>query len=223
MRRFTVFPLALLLAFVLAAPVAAGANVTNQSGTFDVANGYWYSYDEATGVDSSGGIQVAQADGQTYFDLYDQSGAYVDCSTGLPAKGGVTTKDTTGGGYGFKGTQSYAMGGEPTVSFGRRLSGVTASGAVDVVTYAIDDCAGTYDLVKEGNETLALALTGTGPVISFKDTSSIRIPAALNGHASESGDYRAATGTVDFGRGSRAIVDGQIAHVTWRNHCNGTC
>jgi hypothetical protein len=219
MRRFTVFPLALVLAFVVAAPAAAGATVRNQSGTFDVANGYWNSFDEASGTSTNGYVQIAQQDSETYFELYEESGSYVDCATG---SAGVTPKDT-GGGYGFKGTQTFAKGGAPTVTFGRRLSGVTASGTSYIVTVAIDDCAGTYDLVSDGNENVALELIGTGPVTSFKDTSAIKIPAQLNGHASETGDYRAASGTVDFGRGSRALLDAQIAHVTWRDHCNGTC
>jgi hypothetical protein len=222
MRRFTVFPLALVLAFVLAAPVAAGANVSNQSGTFDEAYGGWSAYDEATGIGTYGDVYVAQETGRGGFVeyLYEESGAYIDCSTGLPAKGGVTTKDTTGD-YGFKGTLTSGWG-EATLAIGRKLGGATASGTIYVETVAVDDCAGAYDLLESGNETLDLALTGSGPVASFKSSSSVKIPGVLKGHSSYSGDQRAASGTVDFGRGSRA-VEGQIAHITWRDHCSGSC
>jgi hypothetical protein len=224
MRRFTVFPLALLLAFVLAAPVAAGANVSNQSGTFDEAYGYWNSYDETTGSGTYGEIYVAQETGRGGFVeyLYEESGTYVVCSTGSPAKaaGPVTPKDT-GGDYGFKGTRTSGWG-EATLAIGRKLADATASGSIYVETVNVDECAGVYDIVDSGTETLNLALTGSGPVISFKGTSSVKIPGVLKGHSSYSGDQRAASGTVEFGRGSRT-VDGQIAHITWKDHCSGSC
>jgi hypothetical protein len=224
MRRFTVFPLALLLAFVLVAPVAAGANVSNQSGTFDEAYGYWNSYDEATGSGTYGEVYVAQQAGQAGFVewLYEESGTYIDCASGLPAKaaGSVTPKDT-GGDYGFKGTRTSAWG-NATLAIGRKLAGATASGTIYVETVNVDDCAGSYDIVNSGDESLGLALTGTGPVVSFKSSNSVKIPGVLKGHSSYSGEQRAASGTVDFGRGSRA-VEGQIAHVTWKDHCSGAC
>jgi hypothetical protein len=225
MRRFTVVPFALLLVLAVAAPVAAGPSVSNQSGSYDVANGYWGSYDDTTGSFTSGEIQVAKGDGQTFFYLHEESGTYVDCSSGKPGKDrrSVSPYDTTGD-YGFKGTQTFGKGGDATLSltFGRRLSGATASGTISIETVAVDDCAGTYETVKAGDETLALTLTGTGLLVSTKDTSSIKVPAALNGHLTQTVDDRTASGTADFGRGSRAI-DGDIAHVTWRDHCNGTC
>jgi hypothetical protein len=222
MRRFTVFPLALVLAFVVAAPVAAGASVSNQSGTFDEAYGGWSSYDEATGTGTYGEIYVAQETGGPGFVeyLYEESGAYIDCATGLPAKGDVTTKDTTGD-YGFKGTRTSGYG-DATLSLGRKLAGATARGTIYVETATVDDCAGVYDVAEGGNESLSLALTGSGPIASFKGTSSVKIPGVLKGHNSYSGDQRAASGSVDFGRGSRA-VDGQIAHITWKDHCSGAC
>jgi hypothetical protein len=225
MRRFTVLPLALLLALVLAAPVSAGANVSNRSGTFDQAYGGWSAYDEENDISTYGEVYVAQEAGRGGFVeyLYEESGTYIDCSTGLPAKGAatVTPKDTTGGDYGFKGTQTSGWG-DATLTLGRKLSGATASGQIYAETYAVDGCAGDYVLVDNGTEALSLVLAGSGPIATFKSSSSIKIPGVLKGHSSYSGDQRAAAGTVAFGRGSRAL-DGQIAHVTWRDHCSGAC
>ena len=222
MRRFLVLPLAGLLVLALAAPVAAGANVSNRSGTFDEAYGSWSAYDEATDTSTYGSVYVAQEAGRGGFveSLYEETGRYVDCASG-GAAGAVKPYDTTGGEYGFQGTRTSGWG-DATLTLGRKLAGATASGTIYVETATVDDCAGTYDVVQSGNAPLSLSLAGTGPVISFKGTSSIKIPGELKNHSSYRGDSRAAVGSVSFGRGPRAISDAQIAHVAWTDHCSGT-
>ena len=224
MRRFMVLPLAGLLALAIAAPVAAGPNVSNRSGTFDEAYGAWNAYDAATDVSTYGEVYVYQETGRGGFveNLFEESGRYVECAaaTAGAAKGAVTPQDTTPGDYGFQGTRTFGWG-EATLTIGRKLSGATASGTIYVETAAVDECAGTYDIVTSGDAPLNLSLTGTGPVVTFKGSSSVKIPGELKQHSNMRGEARSAVGSVSFGQGPRNLDGAQIAHVSWTDHCNG--
>lgn len=219
MRRFMVLSLAGLMALAVAAPVAAGSHVTNQSGSFDEAYGSWSSYDAATDISTNGNVYVYQESGQPGFveGLYEESGRYVDCAVTTGAA--VTPKDT--GYYGFQGMRTSGYG-NATLTLGRKLAGATASGTIYVETATVDDCAGTYVVVTSGNVALSLSLTGTGPISTFSDKSSVKIPGALKAHSIYRGESRLALGVVTYGQGPRALSDAQIAHVTWTDHCSGT-
>ena len=114
MRKLMVLPLAGLLALGVVGPVAAAPNVSNTSGSGEnrsTASGRpaaTYGY-ISVGEDSAYG---------GFVDIYQESGTWVECDTGAadPGKGTPTTEDTTGGDYGFVGTQNLGV-------FGRRPHG----------------------------------------------------------------------------------------------------
>lgn len=217
MGRFLVLPLAGLLALAAAAPVAAGANVRNDSGSFREAYGTWGSFDEGPELETYGEFFVVQtADGGYLEYLSESTGTYVECA------GGEIGKDDTGGEYyGFVGTRTFAWG-ETSLSLTRRLTDGSATGSIQFETSTIDECAGVWDVTASGDATLDLQLTGVGDLVSFKTSDSVKIPGSLNGHSTYKGIQREASGTIDFGLGSRTLDDAAMASVTWTDHCNGS-
>lgn len=210
MRRFIVLSLAALLALAVAAPVAAGANVANRSGSFDEVYGSWSAYDESTEIATYGSVWVFQeaGSGGLVESLYEESGRYVECAGG-------------GGNIGFQGTLTFGWG-DATLAVSRRLASATATGTIHIETATIDDCAGIFEVVSSGDVPLSLSLTASGPLVTFRGTNSVKIPGELKQHGNFRGESRSATGSLTFGQGPRALGDAQIAHINWTDHCKGT-
>lgn len=228
MRRFMVLPMAALLALAVAAPVAAGPNVSNQSGSGESIYGEWY--DGTTygyvflGEESSYG---------GFGDLYQESGAWVLCEpatvetvvkgTGKPSAEAVPT-DTTPGEefYGFVGTRTWGYAYDLTIEFSRRLESGTATGTVDLFTETVDECNGIYggdpDFV---SGTLVVEVSAAGPLASFRGSGSYQIPSEFNGHYNYRGKERQATGSVDAAGVISATFDwAYVSQVTWTEHVN---
>lgn len=209
MRKFTVIPMAGLLALAIAAPVSAGANVGNHSGSATTAQGSWYS--EGADGFAYGYLAAWQEQGATsaYIELFEESGDYVDC----------TPADETDDSYGFQGTYRYGWG-EGSLSVGRGYADATATGTVGIETSTVDDCAGTYVSDFEAGVAVTLDLVATGPKVMERGTWSFHIPGQYNSHSSYSSTYRTAAGTATIG--SDAFdVEGGIGKVSWRDHSNG--
>lgn len=209
MRKFMVMPIAALLALTIAAPVSAGANVTNSSQSAMTAQGSWSS--AAGGVETYGSVWAWQDAGSpsAYLEFFEGSGAYVDC----------TPADDTDESFGFQGQYRYGFG-EGTLTVGRGMGDAQAAGTVEVYTTVIDDCAGTYQESQEGGLAISLDLTATGAKVMERGTWSFHIPSEFNSHSSYTTTYRTAAGTATIG-GDEVAVDGGIGKVSWRDHSNG--
>ena len=209
MRKIMVLPIAALLVMAVAAPVSAGANVSNSSGSALTAQGSWYS--EADGVGTYGSLYAWQDSGSdsAYIEFFEESGQYVDC----------TPADDTDEFYGFQGQYRYGYG-DGSLKVGRGMADAQASGTVEIFTTIVDDCAGSYDESVEDGVAVSLDLTATGPKIMERGTWSFHIPSDFNSHSSYSTTARSAAGTATIG-GTDVAIEGGIGKVSWRDHGNG--
>jgi hypothetical protein len=228
MRRFMVLPMAALLALAVAAPVAAGPNVSNQSGSGESIYGEWY--DGTT----YGYVFLGEEAGYGGFgDIYQESGEWVLCEpaidetpvkgTGKPSASAVPT-DTTPGEefYGFVGTRTWGYAYDLTIEFSRRLETGRAIGTVDLFTDIVDECNGIYggDPAFDSGP-LVVELTGAGPLASFRGTGSYAIPSEFNGHYNYRGKERQATGSIDAAGVIAADFDwAYMSQTTWTEHVN---
>jgi hypothetical protein len=209
MRKFMVLPTAAVLALAIAAPVSAGANVSNTSQSAVTAQGSWESH--AGNVETYGSLVAWQDSGASsaYLEFFEESGQYVDC----------TPADDTDDSYGFQGQYRYGYG-DGTLTIGRGSSDAQASGTLEISTTVIDDCAGTYDETTSSGVAASLDLVANGPKIMERGTWSFKIPGQFNTHSSYSTTARSAAGTATIG-GNAIAVDGGIGKVSWRDHGNG--
>jgi hypothetical protein len=206
MRRFIGIPAAGLLLLAIAAPVAAGPNVENTSGQGSVLYGEWY------GTSSSGHAFVEQDKGQPgYGEIYEENGAWVVCPGGTEEEGP----------YGFQGTTTWGWAYDVEVSISRRLKTATASGTVDLIVDAIDECAGSYDS-DSTTESFSIDLLGAGSVATYRNSGSYKVPSEFNSHGRERGKERGATGSIDLGSaGSRTFDWAVMTQFSWGGHTNG--
>jgi hypothetical protein len=209
MRKFMVIPMAGLLALAVAAPVSAGSNVSNSSGSASTGYGSWFS--EAGDESTFGYLSAWQEQGQAavLIDVFIESGRYVDC----------TPADENDDLFGFQGTYQYGSG-SGTLTVGKAFGSATASGLLDIETATVDDCAGTYDETLDSGVAVSLALVANGPKILEKGSGSFKIPSQVNTHYSYSSTSRGAAGTARIA-GDDIAVDGGIGKVSWRDHSNG--
>jgi hypothetical protein len=209
MRKLMVLPMAALLAVAAAAPVSAGPNVSNSSGSALTAQGSWYS--DAGGVETSGGLYAWQDSGAStaYVEYFEQHGSYVDC----------TPEDETDESYGFQGEYRFGYG-EGTLTIGRRSADAQASGMLETFTTVVDDCTGEYSESSGGSVAVSLDLVATGSKMMERGTSSFKIPSEYNSHSKYSSTSRIAAGSATID-GSEIAVDGVIGKVSWRDHGNG--
>lgn len=225
MRRFMVVPLAGLLVLGAAAPVLAGPNVGNSSGSATVAQAGWDSYDEATETFESGYIVVAKDSGSS--DTYAEYSQYVE--TIVQCTGADTPDDPTDDS--FASSSSYRYGsGAATLTISKKGALATASGTLSVTEGSFDGCTGedTYapkDTTGGGegeavDVPFTLRLTATSPTIRETGKGSFKLPGQFNSHYSYKSTYRLAEGTFDAGAGAQA-VSGQFGTVSWSDHTNG--
>ena len=222
MRRFMVLPMAGLLAVTMAGPAMAGPNVSNTSGGGESIYGEWYS--EGT----SGYVVVGEENGYgTFGEIYQESGAWVECEGGVEPGGseGPVTQDTGPGEgpYGFVGTRTFGWAFDLEVTLSRRLETGTATGSVELYTETVDECNGIYGgqpVAEIG--TLHVSATGVGSLGTFRGSGAYQIPSEFNGHEHYRGSERQAAGTVVAGDAIDATFDwGYMNKVTWTLHTNG--
>jgi hypothetical protein len=220
MRKLMVLPLAGLLALGVVGPVAAAPNVSNTSGGGESIYGEWSS-DGTYGYVSVG--EDSQYGG--FADIYQESGTWVECDPGAAGSGKdtPTTQDTTGDGdYGFVGTRTWGYGEDVTVDLSRRLDSGHATGSIELYTSTVDECAGDYgDDAASVVVTLDVSVAAAGPLASFRDHGSYKIPSQFNGHQSYRGKERAASGTVSAGTSIDATFSfAGMSVTTWSDHSN---
>jgi len=220
MRKLMILPLVGLLALGVVGPVAAAPNVSNTSGSGESIYGEW----SAEGMDGYVSVGTDSSYGD-FAAISQESGTWVECDTGAvdPGKDTPTTQDTTGGDYGFVGTRTWGYSDSVTVELSRRLDSGHASGSIELYTATVDECAGDYgeDAVSEV-ATLDVKVTAAGPLASFRDHGSYKVPSQLNGHQNVRGKERAATGTVSAGISIDATFSGAgMSVLTWSDHSNG--
>ena len=220
MRKLMILPLVGLLALGVVGPVAAAPNVSNTSGSGESIYGEW----SAEGMDGYVSVGTDSSYGD-FADISQESGTWVECDTGAvdPGKDTPTTQDTTGGDYGFVGTRTWGYSDSVTVELSRRLDSGHASGSIELYTATVDECAGDYgeDAVSEV-ATLDVKVTAAGPLASFRDHGSYKVPSQFNGHQNVRGKERAATGTVSAGTSIDATFSNAgMSVLTWSDHNNG--
>jgi hypothetical protein len=221
MRRFLVLPLAALLVLVVAAPVAAGPNTSNTSGTGRTVYGDW------SDGSTFGYAYFGQEKGQPGFgELYQESGEWVECS---PPEGEVAPEPEkiapadTGPGdgyYGFVGTRTFGYSGDVEITFSRRLETGTVTGHVELWTETVDECAGTYGDATYELADLSIQVTGVGDVATFRGSGSYKIPSEFNGHQNYRGKERMATGSILAGPIDAEFGYAYMSEVTWTEHVN---
>ncbi len=222
MRKLMVLPLAGLLALGVVGPVAAAPNVSNTSGGGESIYGEWSS------GDTYGYVSVGEdAKYGDYAEIYQESGTWAECDPGAvdPGKDTATTQDTTPGygEYGFVGTRTWGYSESVSIELSRRLDSGHATGSIELYTSTVDECAGDYgdDAVSEV-VTLDVSVTAAGPLASFRDHGSYKIPSLFNGHESYRGKERAASGTISAGPSIDATFSNAgMTVVSWSDHTNG--
>ena len=203
MRRMIIVPLAGALLLGAAAPVAAGPNTSNASGSGRTLQGEWYT-DQGYGA-----VYIFEESGNAFGDVFEESGTYVQCDPAVEES------------YGFQGTRVYGWANELTVDVGGRLSDASAAGLFDLTVETVDECVGSYDAT-QASVSVSVELTGAGPLASFRDRSSFKIPGSYNAHSTYKGKRREATGSVDLGSlGTRGFDWAMIAEYSWSDHSNG--
>lgn len=203
MRRLMIVPLAGALLLGAAAPVAAGPNTSNTSGGGRTLQGEWYS-DQGSGY-----VYLFEESGSPFGEVFEEDGTWVQCDP--------TDEDS----FGFQGTRVQGWAENLTISVDKRLTRSSAVGDFDLAIETIDDCVGVYD-VTYSSTTVSVDLTGSGPLASFRDRGSFKIPGSYNAHSTYKGKQRDATGSIDLGSmGPRDFGWAMMAEYTWSEHTNG--
>ena len=215
MRKFMVVPMAGLLLIAAAAPVQAGANVGNFSGSATVAQGGWDVYDKEGGNYESGYIVVARdsSSPETYAEFSQYSEVIVLCSDG------GTPDDPSDDTWGPKDSYRYGFG-EATLTIGKKGSTATATGTLDVSEGTFDGCTGEETSGDTTSMSFDLSLTATSGTIRESGRGSFKLPGEINSHSSYKSTYRLADGTFHLGDAAQA-VSGQFGTVSWTDHTNG--
>jgi hypothetical protein len=215
MNRFLTIPLAGLVALAVAGPVAAGSSVSNTSGSVTMAQGYWESFDEASGTYSSGGIAVSQEQGSSLaWASYNQSSEQM-----LQCTGAGTPDDPDDDTFGVSAT--YIWGdGEATLTIGKSYSSATSSATVTLTRESFNECTGDYSNEELGDQSVGLELTASSSTIKESGRGSFHLPGQLNEHSKYQATYRLAGGTLSGIDGEHS-AEGQIGKVSWSDHSNG--
>lgn len=208
MRRALFVAMVLGLIVAVAAPAAA-KDVSNGSQSMVQLQGYWSSYDEATGAWVDAGIYATEYSGETWIEYYRYSATPITCEGDVP---GTLYEAFWGSGPGtIESTKRYTSG----------AAAGTVTGWMD--TYA--ECwYGEEMLYPEnggGGEEISLEVaaqfTSTSPLIRENSSSSFRIPGKTNFHDKYSSTYR--SGDVEAWVDGEAFLGyGHLGKVTWRYH-----
>ena len=208
MRRFMVIPMAGLLVLAAAAPVAAGPNVSNNSGSLTVAEAYWESSDG--GNESFGWVSVRrEGRAEAFAELYSSEGEYVLC-VDLPGE-----EDDY---YGFVGTSTFGYGAA-TLVVGSNNSTAAATATLTAYTDSIDECNGIWEGGPESMVDVSFDLIATSGTIKVSGRESFHLPKEFNDRYSYRASYRLAEGSVAV-YGVEMDAYGQIGKVSWSSHSN---
>src|SRR5262245_9807159 len=166
MRKLAIIPMAGVLILAIAAPAAAGANVSNSSGTAEVVNGEWYT------ANGSGYVYFATDSAYgAWGEFLDESGEWVPC-------------DESGEYYGFVGSRTYGWSGDLAIEIDSRLDHATVSGTLDVYAETVNDCTGEYGGSGEATSVPFTAdFNGVGSAVRFKSSGSYKLPGEFNSHS----------------------------------------
>jgi hypothetical protein len=222
MRRFTAVFAALLLALAVAAPAAAGPNVSNSSGGFNGAEADWGTYDEATGVSDYGLLFVRVEKGQKapIADFQRNiEGQWVDCDG--PAGKTVVPRDTDPGGDGdYSYTYMSAFGPASSLLVPKSMATATATATLTVWYETHEACTDVWD---SGEMTIDVGfdLTATGPVERYSDRTTFHVPGQTNSWYSVKQVTRPAAGVVTVDGGEMTADFGIIGSVSFMEHVNG--
>jgi hypothetical protein len=202
MRRLMFIGMVGALGLALAAPVSAGPNTTNISGSGRTIQGEWYS------ESGYGAVYLFDESTYTYGEFYEESGVYVPCD------------EPEGDVYGFVGTRLQGWAQDLTISVDAKLTTGTAAGDFEIANETVDECTGSYDVSFE-TVFVTVDVTGSGPVAKFRNSGSFKIPGEYNSHSRYRGSERLATGGIDFGAaGTRDFGWAIMASYSWTEHSN---
>ena len=206
MRKFSVLPLAGVLLLAAAAPVAAGPNTSNTSGSGRTIQGEWYD------GSSYGYLMLLEESGGEYGELFEESGEWVLCASGPNPEDEV---------YGFVGTRVWGWTSDIDMALNSKLSSGTATAEFELGIESVDECSGTYETSFD-TATVSVDVVGSGSLVMFRNSGSFKVPGDFNAHARYRGKERVATGNVDLGAlGSREFGFAIIAEYSWSEHSNG--
>jgi hypothetical protein len=202
MRRLMFIGMVGALGLALAAPVAAGPNTINVSGSGRTIQGEWY------GESGYGAVYLFDEATYTYGEFYEESGVYGPCDG--------SEEDV----YGFVGTRMYGWAQDLTINVDAKLSAGTATGDFEIASETVDECAGSFDVTVE-TVLVTVDVTGTGPLAKFRNSGSFTIPGEYNSHSRYRGSERLATGGIDLGAaGTRDFDWAILASYSWTEHSN---
>jgi len=215
MRRFLAIPLAGLIALAVAAPALAGPNVGNFSGSVDIAQGTWESYDEDAQAFHFGYVSVSREQGasQAFAEFNDYREELVQCT------GADTPDDPEDDSFGPVGSIVWGYG-PATLTLGKSNGSATASGTLDVTREDFDGCTGEWTVEELADVDFSLSLTATSSTIRETGRGSFHVPGEFNSHSSFKTVYRQAAGTFTGGDGPQSVT-GMIGTVSWKDHSNG--
>lgn len=215
MRRFMAIPMAGLLALTLAGSALAGPSVGNFSGSVDMAQGTWESYDEDKQGYQFGYVAVSREQGasQAFAEFNDYREEYVQCT------GADTPDDPEDDSFGAVGSSIWGYG-PATLTLGKSNGSATASGTLEVTREDFDGCTGEWTVQELADFDFSLALTATSSAIRETGRGSFHVPGEFNSHSSYKAVYRQAAGTFTGSDGPQSI-SGMIGNVSWRDHSNG--
>ena len=201
MRRLMTIAMVGALGLATAAPVAAGPNTSNVSGSGRTIQGEWY------GDSGYGAVYLFVESAGTYGEIYEESGEYAPC-------------DGPDGGYGFTGTRIQGWANGLTVTVDSKLSAGSAAGDFEIALETVDECAGSYDVAFD-TVGVTVDVTGTGSVATFRNSGSFKIPGEYNAHSRYRGKERQATGAIDLGSmGTRDLGWAIMSSYSWSDHSN---
>ena len=200
MRRVMISAMVGALVLATAAPVAAGPNTNNLSGSGRTIQGEWY--DES----GYGSVYLFDESTGTYGEIFEESGEYVACD------------GSDGDVYGFRGTRIQGWAQGLKISVDAKLSTGVAAGDFEIATETVDECTGSYDVAFE-TASVTVDVTGTGSVATFRNSGSFKIPGEYNSHSRYRGKERPATGGIDLGSmGTRDFDWATMASYSWSEH-----
>ena len=217
MRRGIAISAACVLALVLAAPAAAGPNVSNSSGGFTGAEGDWSTYDDTTGASTYGFLFVHLDAGQktATVDFNQFSGTKVQCT------GQDTPDDPSDDSYGGIGESFYGSGPASSFKVPKDFSLAAATATIDLYHDTYNDCTGEYVSDFVGGVNVGLNLTANGPLATFKDRTTFHVKGGTSGHSSIVQTTRPATGSVTIAGVQTTVDFGIIGSVSWKDHSKG--
>lgn len=213
MRKLLVLPMTGLLLMAAAAPVAAGPNTVNTSGSGQTIQGEWYGDSDGGSYGGSYGYLILfEETGGEYGELYEESGEWVLCASG------PTPEDEV---YGFVGTRLSGWAYDIDMALGSKLSTGTATAEFEIQVETVDDCAGTSDASFDV-ATISVEVVADGRLAMFTNSGSYKVPGDFNSHSRSRGRERLAAGHVDLGDyGSRDFDFAIMAEFSWTEHSNG--